>query len=136
MFSINTGALGFGNYSMIDTFNGEKQLSFWNTPACNKINGTDGTSYPPHIKKDTTLYLFNENICRSLPLIFNNTINHYGIDGYRFVPPEDVFAYVEDKPENDCFCVGGPPCAGGGVFNISVCQYGKINDLKSISITY
>jgi CD36 family len=48
-----------------------------------------------------------------------------GIPGYRFTPSPDVFASVEKNPENDCYCVGGPPCAPHGLFNVSLCQYGE-----------
>lgn len=44
---------------------------------------------------------------------------------FRFSPPSDIFADVSMKPENECYCVGGPPCIGGGVFNISSCKFGK-----------
>ncbi|KAK7065742.1 putative cd36, partial [Halocaridina rubra] len=42
-----------------------------------------------------------------------------------FSPPADVFANVTVKPENECYCVGGPPCTGGGLFNISACKFGS-----------
>jgi len=48
-----------------------------------------------------------------------------GVPGYRFTPPEDVFSEIEKNPENDCFCPAGPPCAPHGLFNVSLCQYGK-----------
>lgn len=72
-------------YTMIDSFNYTRELPYWNTPECNQINGTDGTSYPPRLKKNETIYLFNENLCRSLPLIYNNTVKHYAVDSYRLV---------------------------------------------------
>ncbi|RVE40278.1 hypothetical protein evm_015072 [Chilo suppressalis] len=43
-----------------------------------------------------------------------------GVEGYRFTPPEDVFA---DNENNKCFCPAGPPCAPNGLFNVSLCQY-------------
>ncbi|XP_037070260.1 protein peste-like [Pollicipes pollicipes] len=33
--------------------------------------------------------------------------------------------HVDTKPETCATCVGGPPCAPKGLFNISVCQYGS-----------
>lgn len=48
------------------------------------------------------------------------------VPGYRFTPPKDVFASVEENPENDCFCPHGPPCTPSGFFNVSLCQYGNI----------
>ena len=63
--------------------------------------------------------VFEHILCnRNIPVRCNFNI-------FRFAPPKDVFAYVENKPDNDCFCVGGPPCLGGGLFNISACKFGK-----------
>lgn len=45
------------------------------------------------------------------------------VPGWRFTPPTDVFASVDEKPEQICFCPGGPPCAPSGTFNASACQY-------------
>lgn len=45
--------------------------------------------------------------------------------GYRFSPPDDVFAEIEKNPDNECFCPSGPPCAPHGLFNVSLCQYGN-----------
>ncbi|KAL7633573.1 UNVERIFIED_CONTAM: hypothetical protein RMT77_016106 [Armadillidium vulgare] len=123
IFNVFTGNLSMSNYTIIDTFNYTKELKYWKTAECNRINGTDGTSYPPRLSKDDVLYMFNENLCRSLPLVYNNTLKHQGINAWRFVPPADVYANVSTKPENKCFCVRGPPCIGGGVFDISPCKF-------------
>lgn len=47
------------------------------------------------------------------------------ITGYRFTPPENVFASPDKNPENMCYCPAGPPCAPNGLFNVSLCQFGK-----------
>ena len=52
-----------------------------------------------------------------------------GVKGFRFAPPKDVFADISRNPENDCFCPSGPPCAPNGLFNISLCQFGKFNTI-------
>lgn len=46
-----------------------------------------------------------------------------GIPGYRFSPPKNVFASVENESSQQCFCPAGPPCAPEGTFNVSLCQY-------------
>lgn len=70
-------------YTTIDTFNHQKSLPFWKTKECNMINGTDGSSFPPEVTKDTTLYMFNENLCRSVPLTFWHDIENFGVKGMR-----------------------------------------------------
>lgn len=48
------------------------------------------------------------------------------VPGYRFSPPTNVFAGVDENPENDCYCPQGPPCTPAGFFNVSLCQYGEL----------
>nr|XP_045623544.1 lysosome membrane protein 2-like isoform X2 [Procambarus clarkii] len=125
LFNVFTGVNDMTKYTTIDTFNYKRELSYWKTDECNDIKGTDGSSFPPGVKRDTTLYMFNENLCRSIPLTVLKEVEEDGIKGLRFSPPADVFGNITVKPENECYCVGGPPCIGGGVFNISTCKYGS-----------
>lgn len=70
--------------------------------------------------------MYEKDLCRLLPLIFEKEVEtHKGVPGYRFTPDVDVFSSVERHPENMCFCPAGPPCAPNGLFNVSLCQYGK-----------
>ncbi len=55
-------------------------------------------------------------------------LTHNNVRGYRFTPSKDVFADVSVNPENECFCPSGPPCTPHGMFNVSLCQYGKYSD--------
>ena len=53
---------------------------------CNAIQGTDGSTFHPDIKKDETIHIFNRDLCRSLPLVYQkDVIDGNGIPGYRFV---------------------------------------------------
>lgn len=113
-------------FGIIDKYNGNSHLPHWTTPECNHLNGTDGSIFPPHITKNTTLNLYDKDLCRLLPLSFEKeVITKDGVPGYRFTPDEKVFASVESNPDNMCFCPAGPPCAPHGMFNVSLCQYGK-----------
>jgi len=122
---VNTGQSNWRRIGAIERFDGSRLLPFWNTRQCNMINGSDGTVYPPGADENTTMYLFARDICRSMPLRFEKHVQHQGVRTLRFTPPEDVFDNVDTKPENMCYCVGGPPCAPKGLFNISVCQFGS-----------
>ncbi|XP_037070261.1 uncharacterized protein LOC119091556 [Pollicipes pollicipes] len=122
---INTGQSDWRRIGMIERYDGSRTLPFWNTRQCNMVNGSDGTVYPPGGDENTTVYLFARDICRSMPLLFEKHVMHSGVRTLRYTPPEDVFDSVDTKPENMCYCVGGPPCAPKGLFNISVCQYGS-----------
>ncbi|KAA0193347.1 hypothetical protein HAZT_HAZT000271, partial [Hyalella azteca] len=98
-------------------------LNFWKTNECNRIHGSDGSGFPPGLNRTSTLYFYTAALCRVIPLHFVKDVEHYGMKGYRFSPPEDVFADETVNPDNACFCQGSP-CIGGGLFNLSICQFG------------
>ncbi|XP_075219275.1 epithelial membrane protein isoform X2 [Lycorma delicatula] len=122
--TVFTGAGDITRYGLVDTFNGKTHMSHWTTEKCNRVMGSDGSIFPPHISKEDTIYIYDKDICRLLPLIFQKeVITDGGVPGYRFTPPLDVFSDIEHNPENECFCPSGPPCAPHGLFNVSLCQY-------------
>lgn len=123
-FTVFTGKDDITRYATIDNWNGMSKLPHWKTDECNAIHGTDGTAFPPDLTPNTTLHIYNPDLCRSIPLVFQKTVQRQGIDGYRFGPPTDLFDSVEAKPENDCFCTTGPPCSQQGLFNMSACKFG------------
>uniref|UniRef100_A0A0P4WMB1 Scavenger receptor class B member 1 n=1 Tax=Scylla olivacea TaxID=85551 RepID=A0A0P4WMB1_SCYOL len=125
LLNVYTGRDDMTKYMTISTFDYKWELHYWKTDECNKVQGTDGSSFPPGVKKDSVLYMFNENLCRSIPLTYWHDVMDFGLEGMRFSPPSDIFANVSVKPENECYCAGGPPCIGGGVFNISSCKFGS-----------
>uniref|UniRef100_A0A2H1W0Z7 Scavenger receptor class B member 1 n=1 Tax=Spodoptera frugiperda TaxID=7108 RepID=A0A2H1W0Z7_SPOFR len=117
MFS---GANDMTTYGIISHYNMRDRLQHWTSDACNSIAGSDGSIFPPHITMNDTLAVYDKDLCRLLPLKFLEEVTIDGIQGYRYTPPEDVFANDE---HNRCFCPAGPPCAPNGLFNVSLCQY-------------
>ena len=50
------------------------------------FRGTDGFVYKPEVEKSETLYIFNRDLCRSLPLEFHSEMtDSNGIPGYRYI---------------------------------------------------
>ena len=50
---------------------------FWKSGknyTCNKIKGYDGSVFHPEININETLYLFNKDLCRSLPLEYQKNV--------------------------------------------------------------
>uniref|UniRef100_A0A224XN62 Scavenger receptor class B member 1 n=2 Tax=Triatominae TaxID=70999 RepID=A0A224XN62_9HEMI len=122
--TVFTGANDITRFGLVDRFNGMSHLPHWKTEKCNRIAGSDGSIFPPHIDHNTTLHVFDKDLCRLLPLRFKEEVDTPGgVLGYRFAPPDDVFAELEKNPENECYCPSGPPCAPNGLFNVSLCQY-------------
>lgn len=70
-------------YTTIDTFNHQHKLKYWLADSCNALLGTDGSSFPPGITEDSTLHLFNDNLCRSIPLTYWHDVDDFGVNGKR-----------------------------------------------------
>ncbi|KAK7007733.1 putative cd36, partial [Halocaridina rubra] len=79
IFNVYTGADDMSKYTTIVSFNHMEKLKYWNTDECNEIKGTDGSSFPPPVADSTVLYMFNDNLCRSVPLTFWKDIEMFGI---------------------------------------------------------
>lgn len=130
--TVNTGVEDIHKYGIIDNYNGRTHLPHWTTDACNRLEGTDGSIFPPHIEKDRVLHVYDKDLCRLLPLVFEKEVmTSNEVPGFRFTPPEWVFADVDSHPDNMCFCPAGKPsCSPNGLFNVSLCQYGEQEPLR------
>ena len=79
-----TGTRDIAEVGSVYSWNDETELSFWqNHTECNKIRGSDGSAFHPDIQRNETLYIFNRDLCRSLPLVYQKDIISNGIPGYR-----------------------------------------------------
>ena len=95
--------------------------------------GTDGTIFPPNLTPNTTIYLYKPELCRSVPLVYQQTVVHQDIETYRFTLPADLFdtTAATNAANNRCLCPAGyaqdSPCPSPpvGVFNLSACTFGS-----------
>jgi len=123
-WKINNGKYNMDEYTQVLEFNGNSRLpdSWWpdfgptpsadasgNTGICHDIYGTDGLSFSPGVKEDDTLWLFNDQLCRSLWLTYERVHKIDGIETYRFTPPSAVFNF--SNPDNYCYCPNARECA-------------------------
>lgn len=122
-YSMYTGEGDPYKLSTIHSYNGKTEMSFWNDSQCDKVHGSDGASFNPYIKKSDTLWFFNDQLCRAIPLVFEKDIKQEGLPGLRFVPREDVFMSSKKYPGNRCYA-GEDREEGDGVFDVTVCQFG------------
>ncbi|XP_053709141.1 lysosome membrane protein 2c [Synchiropus splendidus] len=123
-YVFRTGLDDYKDFARVDTWKGESSLSWWSSDQCNMINGTNGASFHPVIRKNETLYMFSSDLCRSLYALYEQEVTVKGIPGYRFVPPSEVFANLTVNPANAGFCVPAGNCLGSGVLNVSACKQG------------
>jgi len=120
----STGADDIFNLGKIKSWNDLKELNYWNNSFANAINGSDGSKYPPNIKKDQTLYFFNPDLCRSLSLEYLKDNNVEGVDTYDFHLSENIFSNNETlNPLYEGFCPNDD-CLGDGVQSLRECKDG------------
>ncbi|KAF4793939.1 Platelet glycoprotein 4 [Turdus rufiventris] len=101
-----------------------RTLSYWEGH-CDMVNGTDGASFPPFVKKDQVLRFFSSDICRSIYGVFYGKQVVKGITLYRFVVPREAFASPAEVGDNYCFCTDqeiSENCTLAGVLDISACK--------------
>ncbi|KAG7313655.1 hypothetical protein JYU34_000814 [Plutella xylostella] len=67
---------------------------------CARLNGTDTGIFPPFIKRDTVLYGFNTDICRSVELRYQYDTQYSGVPAYRFAANDWFLSNREG-----CFCL-------------------------------
>lgn len=124
-YTMHTGINNPYDLSKISLFNGKSHLKFWKTSKCNLVQGSDGATFNPYISRNDTLWFFNDQLCRSIPLVFDKEVTSRNLPGYRFKPRDDVYKSRVNYPENDCYCTDKDLCnmIGDGMFDVSSCQF-------------
>ncbi|XP_061732577.1 lysosome membrane protein 2 isoform X2 [Nerophis ophidion] len=123
-FIFHTGEQNYLDYGRVETWKGQRQLTFWNTNQSNSINGSDGGAFHPLLKKDERIHIFTPDLCRSIYMDYEKDVEVRGIPAYRFTPPRSVLASMEENPANEGFCVTPQECLGTGLLNVSPCRKG------------
>ncbi|KAM9823923.1 platelet glycoprotein 4 [Neosynchiropus ocellatus] len=127
-YNVFTGKDDISRVSQIDRWRGERNLTFWDDPYCDMINGTDASSFAPFLDKNKPLYFFSSDICRSVSASFKESLDLRGIQVYRYSLLESTLASPTINPDNACFCrnpVTTKNCTLAGVLDISSCQDGR-----------
>uniref|UniRef100_A0A023FTG2 Putative plasma membrane glycoprotein cd36 n=1 Tax=Amblyomma parvum TaxID=251391 RepID=A0A023FTG2_AMBPA len=88
------------------------------------INGTDGGQFPPFLSKDSTLYVFSTDLCRSMYFRYEKDTEVHGIRAWRFTIPATLFESADRREENRCFCLTSPVCPKSGITHVSACRKG------------
>lgn len=123
-FSIHSGVGDLSKLNVIDNFNGKPGMDFWATDECNRVDGTDGSQFPPHLlDKKHKLEVFIKAFCRKFPLVYHSEVSVFdGIPAWRYKPPANVFSHPDINPENQCYChIDSGVCPPSGVFNATLC---------------
>ncbi|XP_055608637.1 lysosome membrane protein 2 [Uranotaenia lowii] len=125
-FTIYTGENDLKQLLVIKELDGKPALDMWSTDECNRVDGTDGSQFPPHLMdKRQTLYVFIKSLCRKFPLRYEKEVTLFdGIPAWRYKAPLDVFAHPSINVDNQCFChLDSASCPKSGVLNATLCSY-------------
>ncbi|XP_032088063.1 platelet glycoprotein 4-like [Thamnophis elegans] len=126
-YRIYSGKDDINKKGIIVTFNNSRTLQYWKG-YCGMLNGTDGTSFHPFVKKSEELYFFSSDVCRSLYGRFDREVTVKDILLYRFGIPSSAFASSQTVPDNLCFCLDREiqrNCTLSGLLDVSGCKKGK-----------
>ncbi|KFP21562.1 platelet glycoprotein 4 [Egretta garzetta] len=127
LYKVYTGKEDIKKTAIIESYKNKRNLSYWED-YCDLVNGTDGASFPPFVKKDQILRFFSSDICRSIYGVFQGKQDVKGISLYRFTVPREAFASPAEVRDNYCFCtdeVISMNCTIAGVLDISACKGGR-----------
>ncbi|XP_067134794.1 scavenger receptor class B member 1-like [Centruroides vittatus] len=121
-FNIFTGEKGIQNYGSVDNWNGDNNITMWQTP-CNQIDGSMGEMWPPFRKsRYEKLDLFIPDICRTISLNYLSDVELEGVEAYRYIMDHTTFDNGKYDPTNRCYCIND--CLPAGGLDVSMCQKG------------
>lgn len=120
-FNANTGTGDISGIGNIRNWNYVSQTDFYEGH-CGQLTGSAGDFFAPFIKKEQTVELFSPEMCRSVPMDFEEEIEIHGVKTFKFAGGNRTVDNGTLYPENECFC--GGECVPSGLFNVSSCRYG------------
>lgn len=138
LFEILTGTQNVNQVGQIVKFDKKQKMDFWTSDTCNKIQGTDGSIFPPFIKRDSIFWMFVPDICRSIYASYYKDIELNGLQLLRYTVPRDAFD--AKNPQNEGYCQPSLQlfypnnqthfqntsmyCLPSGLLNVSQCRFG------------
>jgi scavenger receptor class B, member 1 len=122
-FTIYTGQEDINQLGIVAEYNNEKMLRTWKGDECNRLDGSEGSMFPPpKVASGQRVFVFLPQLCRRMPFVAERHLQTNGMPAVRYSPPEDVFD--NERPENQCYC-NNNICPPKGIFDIGPCTYGQ-----------
>ncbi|GJQ81802.1 SCRB7, partial [Trypoxylus dichotomus] len=114
---------GYGKYLLIDKFNGSRSIP-GRGESCqdNLLDSNNNIMYRQFISNGNVIRIFNNLMCRTITLIYEEEVYRQGFKAYKFVL--DHNAYNRTAPlENDCY--KSSPTLTDGLTDLAPCWFGK-----------
>ncbi|XP_032672863.1 scavenger receptor class B member 1-like [Odontomachus brunneus] len=120
--TINAGTQDINKLGVFERLNGQSSHHVWGDERCDKLEGTDGSVFPPNLvyNRNDTLHIYAKHLCRSIAFEFHKHVTTSNIPILRYVSTQEMFSTKDNK----CFCpkIGDlRVCPPKGIFDISVC---------------
>ncbi|CAN8006184.1 unnamed protein product, partial [Ixodes hexagonus] len=128
LYSVYTGVDDTSKFAKLEEWNNHRKC-LRNTPKIRNpkrnvvLVPNNGGQFAPFVSKDTTLYVFSTDLCRSMSFTYETDTEVHGLKTMRFTPPPTLFASADEDENNRCFCTT-PTCPKSGVVYISSCRKG------------
>ncbi|XP_038072676.1 scavenger receptor class B member 1-like [Patiria miniata] len=136
-FTVFSGKDVRSRINLIERWNGNNKLSWWLTPEANMINGTDGVMFHSFVTEKDTLYLFQPNLCRSMPYVFDRAKTIRGVPVSSFYLPPNVYQNGSVYPPNAGFCdVKTEDCGPTGQMRVDKCRFGVPTSISNPHFLY
>uniref|UniRef100_A0A182P0L0 Scavenger receptor class B n=1 Tax=Anopheles epiroticus TaxID=199890 RepID=A0A182P0L0_9DIPT len=126
-FTIFSGETSLEDLAVIKHLDDKPRLDLWHTDECDRVGGTDGSQFPPHLMdRKHPLQVFIKSLCRKFPLVYDSEVTALdGIPAWRYKIPNNVFSHPDEHMPNHCFChLDSGACPPSGLFNITGCSMG------------
>ncbi|XP_058060508.1 protein peste-like isoform X1 [Anopheles bellator] len=120
-YNAHTGVDDINKLGTMGEWNYQPRTDFFEG-SCGMLNGSAGEFYPPGLTKDRPVELFTPDMCRSLPLEFEQEVTVHGVKAYKYAGDRRAIDNGTLFPETACFSAG--EIVPSGVLNISSCRYG------------
>ncbi|XP_069684657.1 scavenger receptor class B member 1-like isoform X2 [Periplaneta americana] len=123
--TVFTGETDIHLSGLLDTYRHSQDLPQWHGKHCSRVTGaSDASKFPSNIQPNDTVYFYRKSVCRVMPTVFTGEVkNIQGLNGYKFVFPNNTLDNGNIIPENKCFCREGK-CLPAGLIDVRDCYYG------------
>lgn len=103
--TVYSGTGDVKNVGKVYAIANQTKTNIWTSDKCNRVTGSDGVIYGTQLvqqREDLQVYL--PNICRALPLVFDQEMKVNGMRSYRYKAPVGTFSSPETYPGNKFYC--------------------------------
>ncbi|KYN23106.1 Scavenger receptor class B member 1 [Trachymyrmex cornetzi] len=113
---------GIKNYKDIGrvlTIGNSTKLKMWFGNPCNDIRGTDGTIFPPFLSKEKEVWVYSQDICRSIGAYY---LEPGKVQGFKTLHYTADLGDPSEDEDVRCLCQESEGCMPKNIFNADPCK--------------